>query len=97
MPGNVWIASFTMITLTPITTPKNASSMKSTLRPVNGFGEANGLLMSKFLCNLYGVTKLSVADATSPSPISVTLNFTGVDFSRLSSEGAVTRSLSSVV
>src|SRR6202007_1160543 len=45
----------------------------------------------------HGVTKLSVADATSPSPISVTRNFTGTDFSELFSEGAVTRSLSSVV
>src|SRR6266576_3047279 len=30
-----------MIMLTPITTPKNASSMKSTLAPVNGFGPDN--------------------------------------------------------
>src|SRR6267378_3292136 len=34
-----------MIMLTPITTPKNASSMKSTLAPVNGFGETDGLFM----------------------------------------------------
>ena len=35
---------------------------------------------------------MSVADATSPSPISVTWNRTGIDFSGLFSAGAVTRS-----
>src|SRR5450631_4193120 len=39
------MASFAMIPLTAITTPKNAISMKSTLPPVNGFGEANGLII----------------------------------------------------
>src|SRR3954464_14391341 len=39
------MASFIMMTLTPITTPKNAISMKSTLRPVSGLGETTGLLI----------------------------------------------------
>src|SRR3954447_17123813 len=39
------MASFIMMTLTPITTPKNATSMKSTLRPVSGLGETTGLLI----------------------------------------------------
>jgi hypothetical protein len=40
--------------LTPITTPKNATSMKNTLRPVNGFGETNGLFMPSSFWNLMG-------------------------------------------
>src|SRR5216684_5608758 len=45
VPGNVSIASFIMRKFTPNTTPKNATSMKRTLAPVNGFGETNALFI----------------------------------------------------
>src|SRR5258708_17489561 len=85
-----------MVTLTPITTPKNATSMTSTLRPVSGFGETEGLCIEQAPA-AHGATKLSVAEAASPSPISVTWNFTGIDFAGLSSTGAVTSTRSSAV
>ena len=36
LAGKVWIASRIMRRLTPITTPKNATIMKNTMRPVMG-------------------------------------------------------------
>jgi hypothetical protein len=49
VPGSVAMASFIMVRLTPITTPKNASSMISTSRPVNGLGETEDLGILKLL------------------------------------------------
>src|SRR5882757_10754740 len=86
-----------MDTLTPITTPKNATSMTSTLRPVSDLSETDGLSIKKTPARAYGATKLSVAEAASPSPTSVTWNFTGIDFAGLSSAGAVTSTRSSAV
>jgi hypothetical protein len=38
VPGKVWIARRIMTRFTPTTTPKNATIMKNTMRPVIGLG-----------------------------------------------------------
>src|SRR5882724_11709053 len=67
------------------------------LAPGQRFFRNGGLVHQGNSCAAHSATKLSVAEAASPSPISVTWNFTGIDFAGLSSAGAVTSTRSSAV
>jgi len=85
-PGNVPIASLIMITLTPITTPKKRDHMASTLRRSAVFQKRRACTSRRTPARPT-VPRNCQSRSRLASPISVTWNFTGIDFAGLSSAG----------